>query len=252
MTKYRAPALSRGLQVIELLAASAIPLTMSEIVAAMNLTFNHLYRIIQCLEEEGYLRLDTNGYYHLTEKLTISSRSDFLRQFAKSDICQELMKNFTWKTNQPCHLAGIKDGQVYVIAHQHPQFAPSISAREGALLNTVKSSSALLLLALSSPQESWSLIRSYRLDIRLRTMMFEQMSLITSRGYAEIPHDRIVGLTSVSWPIKSTDGYALASITCPYFDKVPGDFDSVKVDLSILAEEMEKRLADYVATILKR
>lgn len=252
MTKYRAPALSRGLQVIELLAASAVPLTMREIVAAMNLTFNHLYRILQCLEEEGYLRLDPTGNYHLTEKLSISPRSDLIRQFAGSELSQELMKNFTWKTNQPCHLAAIKDGQVQVIAHHHPEFAPSISAREGSILNTVKSSSALLLLALSNAQDSWSLIRSYSLDTRLRTMMVEQMSRIASQGYTEISHDRIVGLTSVSWPVRGADGYALASITCPYFDKVPGDYDSVKDDLSNLAQDLEKSLSDYITATIKR
>lgn len=252
MTTYRAPALSRGLRIIELMAAAAVPMTMGEIVAAMNLTFNHLYRVILCLKEEGYLHLDPQGYYHLTEKLMVLPRSNFMRQFAGLDECRDLMKTFTWQTNQPCHLAAIKDGQVRVIVHQHPEFAPSISAREGSILNTVKSSSALLLLALSSPQDSWSLIRNYRFDATLRSVMAEQISRITEQGYAEIPHDRIVGLTSISWPLNRADGYADAAITCPYFDKVPGDYENVRSLLSQLAEALEKRLTDYITSTSAR
>ncbi len=243
MTEYRAPALSRGLRVIELLARSGAPMTMREIVTALNLTFNHLYRIIQCLEEEGYLWCDEQDYYHLTEKLAFSGQSDFLLPLAHSDACQTLMKTFTWKTNQPCHLAAAIEGQVRVIAHQHPEFAPSISAREGSLLNTVKSSSALLLLALSSDRESWKLIRNYTLDATLRAAMAERLAEIRAKGYAEIPHDRIVGLTSVSWPVTGTDGYAQAAITCPYFDRVPGDYEKMMRDLAELAGKLNQLLA---------
>lgn len=242
MTEYRAPALSRGLRIIELLSQSGAPMTMRDIVAALNLTFNHLYRIIQCLEEEGYLWCDEQDYYHLTEKIMFSGQSDSLLHLAQSDLCQTLMKTFTWKTNQPCHLAAVIEGQVRVIAHQHPEFAPSISAREGSLLNTVKSSSALLLLALSNDQESWKLIRNYTLDTTLRVVMVERLSEIKAKGYAEIPHDRIVGLISVSWPVIGRDGYAQAAITCPYFDRVPGDYEKMMQDLAELAGKLNHLL----------
>ncbi|TKI05530.1 helix-turn-helix domain-containing protein [Martelella alba] len=238
MTAYRAPALSRGLRVLELMTLSGMPMTMKEIVMSLNLSFNHLYRIIQCLEEEGYLRSDEQGYYYLTDKLRVNRRSDFLKQTSELDACQSLMKAFSWQTNQPCHLAAIKDGQVRVIIHQHPEFAPSISAREGALLNTVKSSSALLLLALADEQTSWTLIRHYQLDATLRGAMVEQLCQIAKQGYAEVPHDRIIGLTSLSWPVIGRDGHAHAAITCPYFDHVPGDYVSVKSELALLAKNL--------------
>lgn len=235
MTEYRAPALSRGLRIIELMSNSGAPMTMRDIVAALGLSFSHLFRLMHCLVTEGYLRLDEQGYYHLTDKLTVRHPPQPISSLLHSQACRDLMKNFTWETNQPCHLAAIQNGQVRVVAHQYPEFASAIGAREGSLLNTVKSSSALLLLALADEQSSWSLIRNYKLDATLRGVMVEQLSTIAAQGFAEIAHDRIVGLTSVSWPVIGENGAASAAITCPYFDRVPGDFANVRRELSKLA-----------------
>ncbi|OON42094.1 hypothetical protein BTJ39_02760 [Izhakiella australiensis] len=242
MTDYRAPALSRGLSVLEYMSQAGVPMTMSELVAALHLSFNQLFRIMQCLEEEGYLKQDASRYYRLTGKLMFSSQPRFVEQLARSDSCQQLMKDFTWRTNQPCHLAALQDDQVRVIAHRHPDFTPSISAREGSLLNTVKSSSSLVLLALASDQDSWRLIRHYGLDNRLRGVMVEQLSQIKAQGYAEIPHDRIVGLTSVSWPVIGPDNHAHAVITCPWFDQLPGEYEDAKQALCQVASQLSETL----------
>lgn len=247
MTDYRAPALSRGLRVLEYLSASGVPMTMGEISLALSLSFNHLFRIIQCLEEEGYLKQDARRYYHLTDKLTLTGQYRYIEQLAQSERCQQLMKDFTWRTNQPCHLAGLRDDRVVVIAHRHPDFTPAISAREGALLHTIRSSSSLVLLAFASDQDSWRLIRHYALDTALRGEMVEQLSRIKSQGFAEIPHDRIIGLTSASWPIFGPDSYAHAVITCPWFDQLPGDYEETKQALG----EMAEALGDALSALMR-
>ncbi|EIW8473913.1 helix-turn-helix domain-containing protein [Klebsiella pneumoniae] len=246
MTDYRAPALSRGLSVLELLSQTGIPMMMRDIVEALNLSYSQLFRVIQCLEEEGYLRQDDSRYYHLTRKIIFSSKPHFIQQLVQSERCQQLMKEFTWRTNQPCHLAAMQNEQVRVLAHRNPDFTPSISAREGSLLNTVKSSSALLLLALSSEQDSWSLIRHYDLDSTLRATLLEEIVKIQAQGFAEIHHDRIEGLTSISWPVIGVDGYAQAAITCPWFNQLPGEYDEAKQALQSMASALSDMYRDII------
>lgn len=247
MTDYRAPALSRGLRVLEHLSQTGAPMTMGEIGQALGLTFNQLFRIMQCLEDEGFLKQDAQRYYYLTDKLTFASHPRYVEQLAQSARCQQLMKDFSWQTNQPCHLAALLGEQVMVIAHRHPDFTPSISAREGSLLNTVKSSSSLVLLAFSSDQDSWRLIRHYNMDATLRGGMVEQLTQIKSQGFAEIQHDRIVGLTSASWPVFGPDNCAHAVITCPWFDQLPGDYGEAKQALKQMAQE----LSDELQTLMR-
>ncbi|MDV7022960.1 helix-turn-helix domain-containing protein [Atlantibacter subterranea] len=239
---YRAPALSRGLQVLMHLANCGIPKSMGQLVSELNSSFSQLYRIVVCLEEEGFVIQDTQRYYHLTDKLLLRNNPQWVHELAASAWCAAQMKNFTWQTNQPCHLAARSDNAIRVLAHAHPDFTPSISAREGSVLNTVKSSSSLLFLAMANDQDAWMLMRNYTLDHTLRGVLTEHIAGIASQGYAEIPHDRIIGLTSVSYPVKGIDGYAKAVITCPYFDQLPGDYQDVKQALETLATTLTEEL----------
>lgn len=243
---YRAPALSRGLQVLSHLARCGTPKSMGQLVSELDSSFSQLYRIVVCLEEEGFLTQDARRYYHLTDKLVFRDNPQWLQDLAASPWCVAQMKNFTWLTNQPCHLAARSENTIRVLAHADPDFTPSISAREGSVLNTVKSSSSLLFLAMANDQDAWVLMRNYTLDHTLRGVLTGQLATIAAQGYAEIPHDRIIGLTSVSYPIKGIDGYAKAVITCPYFDRLPGDYQEVKQALAELAHtltgELQRRM----------
>lgn len=148
--------------------------------------------------------------------------------------------------NQPCHIAAYHDNAIRICAQAHPDFTPLISAREGSVLNTVKSSSSLLFLAMANDQDAWSLMRNYQLDHNLRGELAEQLASIARQGYAEIPHDHIVGLTSISYPIKGIDGYAKAVLTCPYFEHEPGKVQEVKQALEMLAHKLTEELCQLV------
>ncbi|WP_312979903.1 helix-turn-helix domain-containing protein [Atlantibacter sp.] len=243
---YRAPALSRGLQVLMHLANCGTPKSMGQLVIELESSFSQLFRIVVCLEDEGYLSQDAQRYYHLTDKLLLRNSPHWIRELATSPFCIDQMRDFSWRTNQPCHLAACHDNAIRICAHAHPDFTPSISAREGSVLNTVKSSSSLLFLAMANDHDAWSLMRNYRLDHTLRGVLTEQLAEIALQGYAQIVHDHIVGLTSISYPIKGIDGFAKAVITCPYFERVPGNFQEVKRALETLAHSLSEELCRLV------
>ncbi|WP_145537824.1 IclR family transcriptional regulator [Yersinia kristensenii] len=233
--EYKAPALSRGLQVLQYLAGCEEPKTMVQLVNELSLSFNQLYRIIYCLQEEGFLRQDIKKRYHLTDKIQFQNAHDHIQRFAQSPICRQLLHDFTWHTNQPCHIASLKNDEFIVIAHAAPEFSPGIGARDGASLNVTKSSSALLYLALASSPNVLQLMRNHLLPLEQRADLLSQLLNIKKQGYCAVKHDRIIGLTSVSYPIFDQDTYAEAVITCPYFDHVHGDYEEVKNKLQLLS-----------------
>ncbi|EKT60694.1 IclR family transcriptional regulator [Providencia burhodogranariea] len=242
LDRYRAPALTRGLVILEYLGRCNTPKTMKQLCDELELSFNKLFRIVYILELEGYIYQDSERHYRLTDKLNFSHSVEVMSSFGASDTCQQLMKEFTWQTNQSCHLATLQQGQVRVIAHQQPEFGPSISARDGSLLNTIKSSSALLLLAMSDDQDSWSLIRNYTLDLPLRSQLCEELIKIKNNGYAEASHDRIIGLNSISYPVYYLGKSVKLVITCPRFAQIPGDENELKALLQQLAENLSAAL----------
>ncbi|WP_148203682.1 IclR family transcriptional regulator [Sodalis glossinidius] len=238
--EYKAPALSRGLSIIEHLAQDGVPKSMGQLVSELGLSFNQLYRIVHCLLAEGYLYQDKARRYSLTDKIEVKHAVSPVQRFAVSPPCQSLMRDFVWQTNQSCHLASLQAENFVVLAHAYPEFSPVIGAREGSTLNAVKSSSALLFLALASDQAALRLIRHYPLGPEHRANLQQQLTAIGTQGFCEVKHDRIIGLTSLSFPVTGQDGRAEGVITCPYFDHVPGDYDELKRRLRALAEALSQ------------
>ncbi|MGL9724988.1 helix-turn-helix domain-containing protein [Sodalis sp. (in: enterobacteria)] len=61
--EYKAPALSRGLRIIEHFAKDGTPKSMGQLASELGLTFNQIYRIVHCLLAEGYLYQDKARLY---------------------------------------------------------------------------------------------------------------------------------------------------------------------------------------------
>src|ERR1700747_1106235 len=68
--RYAAPALEKGLDVLELLASASEALTHSEIARRLGRTLNEVFRMLVCLEGRGFIsRPGPDERYQLTLKL---------------------------------------------------------------------------------------------------------------------------------------------------------------------------------------
>ncbi len=112
--RYRAPALDKGLDMIELLAATEEGMTLKEISTALGRNSTELYRMFDRLARRGYVarRGDT---YELTMKLFLLAhlRPPIRRLVAHA---MPLMRRFTATAEQACHLVKYDRGDFVVIA----------------------------------------------------------------------------------------------------------------------------------------
>src|SRR5438552_14932245 len=68
--RYRAPALEKGLDVLEMLAAQSEPMTLTAIVTRLGRSHGELFRMVQVLEYRGYIEQEPGGAgYRLTDRL---------------------------------------------------------------------------------------------------------------------------------------------------------------------------------------
>ena len=67
--RYRAPALDKGLDILELLAETDEGLSQAEIAKALNRSPNEIYRMLDRLVRRGYIARTTTDRYELTLKL---------------------------------------------------------------------------------------------------------------------------------------------------------------------------------------
>ena len=65
MSKYSAPALEKGLDIIEYLSYKAIPQTQTEIAIGVSKSANEIYRMLAVLENRGYLVRSNSGKYSI-------------------------------------------------------------------------------------------------------------------------------------------------------------------------------------------
>src|SRR2546423_542389 len=75
-TIYQAPALDKGLDILECLAVQAVPLTQAQLAQALGRGASELFRMLTVLERRGYIQRDPlSGAYSLTLRLYELSRT---------------------------------------------------------------------------------------------------------------------------------------------------------------------------------
>ena len=115
---YNAPALDKGLDIIELLALSSEPMTQAQIAIHLNKTVNEIYRMLNTLKERGYLSFNSKtDQYYLSYKL-LTLVSSFNPTKTLIDKALPAMREITAKTNYSIHLSIYTAGKLLVIAQQ--------------------------------------------------------------------------------------------------------------------------------------
>ena len=146
-SKYSAPALEKGLDIIEYLSSRRQPCSQAEIAAALGRNANEIYRVLIVLEARGYLvREEVSGKYRLSLRLyslaQVNSPIEDLRRAAELPM-QELVAAL----GQACHLSIPYRDQLLVISQVRSPQPVSLYITEGTLFPLTTTTSGRLLLA---------------------------------------------------------------------------------------------------------
>ncbi|TRW96612.1 IclR family transcriptional regulator [Paracoccus sp. M683] len=223
--RYRAPALDKGLDILEILARQAHGLTRSEIVREMGRSPSEIYRMLERLVARGYVtRLDGGDRYALTMKLfLLAHHYPPLRRMAAE--AQPLMHAFALETRQSCHLVMPETGTGIVIAQAGPQAHWEFRVRIGAQLDLFTTGSGQTLLAFQHPDRRDDTLAQWGIsgaDKRLAEIS-GHLQAVRDAGYREAPSGQLVGVVDLSVPVLGPDGDAFAVLTCAYIRHLDED-----------------------------
>ncbi len=219
-TTYAAPALEKGLDVLELLAAAAGGLTQNQIAAQLGRSISELFRMLDVLERRGYLiRGPADGAYRLTLKLfELAHRQPQLKRLVA--VALPLMQELARTTRQSNHLVVHHDGRILVVAQVESPEAMGFSVRLGThfpfLADRV---SVRTLTAFQTPSRRAELIgEMIENDPRppSRAALVRRIEAIRRRGHEEHRSDTLPGITDLCFPICDQTGMAVATLTQPY------------------------------------
>ena len=219
--RYRAPALEKGLDILELLAAQARPMTLTAIVNALDRSHGELFRMVQVLEHRGFIEQDpADDGYRLTDRL-FSIGMQQPRTASLIEAALPVMRQLAFDVGQSCHLALHTRGQMVVVARMESGEQLGFSVRVGYRRPLMQTASGVVLYA-HQPEDvrrRWEALLDPPIPEDELAALREHADRIAERHVEQTPSRFVAGVTDISAPVMR-GGAAAAALTVPYLKKL--------------------------------
>lgn len=218
--KYRAPALDKGLDILELLAKAVKPLTIAEISEGVGRSRGEIFRMLQVLEERDYIsRPDGEGAYSITPRLfRLGMEQPPVKSLVETAL--PVMHRLAEEVDQSCHLVVPSKEQIVVIARVDPPGEIGLVVRVGHRRPISHSASGYVLLAWQDDETRGRWFKDMIAhEPKLRRQPIETaIREIRQAGVAMIPSQVVDGVTDLSAPVIEHD-HAICAITIPFIER---------------------------------
>ena len=218
--KYRAPALAKGLDILELLASEADGLTLLEIGKKLGRTTSEIFRMVIVLRQRGYVQLgDSERYYLTTKMFEVAHRHPPIRRLTA--IAGESMQTLANRINQSIHMCIIHSGKLLVIAQVDCPDNNLNTVRLGAQIPLYDSASGRALAAFLDQERLENLLTLAGDEPKDRRARFlVDVSAVRDVGYCEGPSLTIQGVVNLSAPIFDYTGQPVAALTTGFITRL--------------------------------
>ncbi|MFZ0759319.1 MAG: IclR family transcriptional regulator [Candidatus Sulfotelmatobacter sp.] len=229
--RYAAPALEKGLDILELLASVSEPLTHSEIASRLGRTITEVFRMLVCLEERGYIsRTGPDERYQLTLKLfeVVHQHHPLQRLIAQA---RPLVRRVASHIGQSCHLAMLNHAEVVVVAQFDAPGIMGFSVRMGANIDLLNTASGHVILAFQSDEVRARALGAWRFRSRrpIPSGLYRHLNQIRRRGFEELASYQVHGVVNISYPVLNQHGEAIAALTVPFLARIGDSVGPVQV-----------------------
>ena len=215
--KYQAPALDKGLDILEYLSSKSVPLSQTEIATGIERSSNEIYRMLMSLESRGYiLRDETSGKYRLTLKLYhLSHRHSPIDELCKA--AQLPLEDLAQSIRQSCHLSILYMNQVMVVLHARSPEPIALSIEEGNLFPLPLTASGKVLLAYMEEKERGLTLKGNSLFTEFtkeeKIKFYASLDMIREKGHYIRTSDLAEGVVDISVPVGQSSEGIIACLT---------------------------------------
>jgi DNA-binding IclR family transcriptional regulator len=243
---YSAPALDKGLDIIEVLCRCENGLTQQEIAAKLGRKLGEIYRMLSCLVQRNYVANYGNVY-------TITSKLFQLSHFHPPTYrllteALPIMEELSREISYPCDLRVYNNGIQTVIASIQPPNGLGFMTRVGSEIAVAPSASGLVLLAFQDP-----IIKELRIKDSLPNKSeaeIYQFKLIIkeveTKGFSSIQSNQYAGLHAISFPIFDINGFAVAAMTVPMLARIDYSEQVNKNEVENALNRSAKKLSNKI------
>tara|TARA_R110002072_G_scaffold51389_6_gene137944 strand:- start:1810 stop:2604 length:795 start_codon:yes stop_codon:yes gene_type:complete len=245
--EYSAPALEKGLDIIELLSHELDGLTSGEISQRLSRPMGQLFRMLVVLQQRGYVAYEPNSErYELTLKLfTLSHNLAPVRRL--NLVAAPLLKMLADHIGQSCHLVIYYAGNGHVVVQQDSPSERVITVRLGAVASLADTCSGHVLLAFANEAA-----RTEMLDRIPKTQpvppgpkLARLIKRIRKNGFERKPSAQIQGVQDIGYPVFDHNGQIAAALVVPFVEFLDGSHP-MPIDLA------QKSIGETAAAISQK
>lgn len=218
--KYTAPALEKGLDILDHLSRAETGLSQSEIARSLQRSVSEIFRMLVVLQDRGFVAQDpvTDRYSLTTLLFEIAHRTPLIRRLTTN--ATPMMRDLAWKINQSVHLAVLNDDGVLVVGQVDPPARHVMTVRLGTRVDLWRTSSGRVMLAFQPEEE---LARAFAriplpdgmTEVRVRADLID----IAQRGHEVVDSFVVRGIVNISAPIIDHTGQSVAALTVPHLER---------------------------------
>lgn len=235
---YQAPALEKGIDILELLADKTTPSGMAEIATSLGRSRNEIYRMLVVLERRGFIKRLADDRYELTNRLfELGMRTAPRRNL--HDAALPHMHLLAETLFQSCHLVVASGNDMVVVARVESPDLLGFAVRVGYRRTILNSTSGRLLYAFMPEHQREAWLKSLRDTAGSEAEIDRFLSdseKVAGKGVHFGPSPFVDAVTDIAAPIfDGTSEGPVATLVVPF---VSGR--SVRTQIDEAVEELKK------------
>lgn len=222
--RYSVPAVEKGLDVLEALASSAVPQSLSDLARSLNRTSSELFRTLNALDKRGYIKKDEpSGKYALTLKLyELAHTHSPVEKLLGAAVLP--MRSLTEHLRESCHLSKLDRGKLVVLAQAESPDKFRFSIEVGSTFSPIHTASGRLLLAYLKENELAQFLKAdpdYRALSRSgREQLLAKLDEVRRKAYSTAENETHIGVRDIAVLVGSprvglSAALGVASLTSP-------------------------------------
>jgi DNA-binding IclR family transcriptional regulator len=245
--RYRAPALDKGLDILELLSEQKEGLTRADIMKALGRNASEIYRMLERLVARQYVIRSPGGdRYTLSLKLfALAHRHPPISRFIAEALPE--MQRFTERAEQSCHLTVYDRGNLLVIAQVDGPGTWGLSIKLGSRVGLVDTASGHVILAFQTDGERARMLAEHtkvKGEVAFAgDQLAEIFAKICAEGHLRKESVQTFGVTDVSYPILGPSGQAIAALATPYMRRIDSYVAPSLDEVTVMLGEAALRLS---------